>query len=136
MTNENYGYDENTHHVPAPQPKPQRRSGTIGSLLQRLNPFNTLRRQFQVPTQEGQVAVRYLKNHSNQTYIQSCTFFQMISVFISLAAATSVFYLNDNNLKLKKRVEDLEGKGYGDAIISNCQAVSTSTTFINSHQGK
>ena len=60
----------------------------------------------------------------------------MISVFISLAAATSVFYLNDNNLKLKKRVEDLEGKGYGDAIISNCQAVSTSTTFINSHQGK
>ena len=121
LTNSNYGYEQNTnHHVP----QLKRRQGTIGSVLQNFNPFNTLRRQFQVPTQEGQVAVRYIKIHirlpSKNTFC-----FQIISVFISLAAATSVFYLNDNNLKLKKRVEDLEGKGYGNAIISNCQAVST-----------
>ena len=121
LTNSNYGYEQYTNqHVP----QLKRRQGTIGSVLQNFNPFNTLRRQFQVPTQEGQVAVRYIKIHIRLSP-KNMLCFQIISVFISLAAATSVFYLNDNNLKLKKRVEDLEGKGYGNAIISNCQAVST-----------
>ena len=60
LTNSNYEYEQNTnHHVP----QLKRRQGTIGSVLQNFNPFNTLRRQFQVPTQEGQVAVRYIKIH-------------------------------------------------------------------------
>ena len=45
-------------------------------------------------------------------------------MFVSLAAATAVFYVNDNNLQLKKRVDSLEGRGFDKAIIANCQAVS------------
>ena len=47
----------------------------------------------------------------------------MISAALSLGAVFAVVYLDEENRKLKERVESLEGKNYGAAITANCQAV-------------
>ena len=52
--------------------------------------------------------------------------FQVISAALSLGAVFTVVYLDEENRKLKERVESLEGKNYGAAITANCQAVSHS----------
>ena len=64
LTNENYGYQDTSRadqYPLYPPSKPQRRTGSILSVLQNFNPFNSIRRQFQLPTEAGQVAVRYFR---------------------------------------------------------------------------
>ena len=127
LTNKNYGYQDTSRadqYPVYPPSKPQRRTGSILSVLQNFNPFNSIRRQFQLPTEAGQVAVRYFRFFVKMRFYGKLLFLQIISVFVSLAAATAVFYVNDNNLQLKKRVDSLEGRGFDKAIIANCQAVS------------
>jgi len=50
--------------------------------------------------------------------------FQALSAALSLGAVFTVVYLDDENRKLKERIEAIKGKNYGAHILANCLAVN------------